>query len=162
MKILSLTANAGGLPVRAWVGVASAEHAAYGASRGWIQLNHGKRDNLARLKRGDGFVYYSPTQRFGDTTPFRAVTQLGTVVDDEPYLANEPMDMGAMGTFRPWRRNVDFLEVNPVAINSLSLHLTQNRDWGHYLRYGLVPLSVDDFLVLHRAMVKDLVDEKEA
>jgi len=45
------------VPERAWLAVVSAEHAAIGAQQGWIQLNHGKRNNLKRLHRGDGFVF---------------------------------------------------------------------------------------------------------
>ncbi len=88
------------LPERAWLGVVSAEHAAIGAAHGWIQLNHGKRNNLARLHLGDGFAFYSPTQRFGEKTPLRAITQIGIVADEEPYLAEEAQNMGARGTFR--------------------------------------------------------------
>ncbi|MFI8632320.1 EVE domain-containing protein [Microbacterium sp. NPDC077663] len=140
------------LPERAWLGVVSAEHAAYGAERGWIQLNHGKRNNLARLRRGDGFVFYSPTQRLGDKTPLRAVTQLGIVADEEPHLADELMEMGAHGAFRPWRRDVDFAATHPVAVHDLPLELTRDRGWGYSLRFGLVPLAPSDFALLRDAM----------
>lgn len=144
------------LPERAWIGVASAEHAAYAASHGWIQLNHGKRNTLARLGRGDGFVYYSPTRRFGEKTPLRAITQLGIVTDFEPYMAAEPMDMGARGTFRPWRRKVTFICSTPMAVSCLPLKLTQRRSWGYSLRFGLMPLSPDDFQLLRYAMLNDI------
>lgn len=142
-------------PQQAWLGVASAEHAAYGAERGWIQLNHGKRHNLARLARGDGFVYYSPTQEFGDRKPLRAITQLGFVTDDKPYLASEPMNMGGTCEIRPWRRNVDFLSVQPVAVHTLALELTKDKNWGHPLRFGLVPLSLQDFDILSSVMTAE-------
>lgn len=137
---------------QAWLGVVSAEHAAIGAAQNWIQLNHGKRHGVAKLRRGDGFVFYSPTRRLGDRTPLRQVTQLGVVADDEPYLAGEPMNMGSHGTFRPWRRDVTFAEVRPVGVQQLDLDLTRDRNWGYALRYGLVPLTPADFTRLRAAM----------
>ncbi|GAA3633999.1 EVE domain-containing protein [Kineosporia mesophila] len=137
---------------QAWMGVVSAEHAAIGAEKGWIQLNHGKRNNLRRLRRGDGFVFYSSKQRMSDTKPLRAVTQLGVVADDEPYQADEMMSMGAHGTFRPWRRDVAFEPVTPVAIADVVLELTSAPNWGYALRYGLVPLSLADFETLRGVM----------
>ncbi|MDP9830602.1 EVE domain-containing protein [Kineosporia succinea] len=136
----------------AWMGVVSAEHAAIGAEQGWIQLNHGKRNSLGRLGRGDGFVFYSSKQRMSDTQPLRAVTQLGIVADDEPYQADEMMSMGTHGTFRPWRRNVEFVPVTPVPIADLPLELTSAPNWGYALRYGLVPLTLADFGLLRKAM----------
>ncbi len=138
---------------RAWLGVVSAEHAARAAEYGWIQLNHGKRTGVARLHRGDGFAIYSPTQRMGEKTPLHQVTQLGIVSDDAPYLAEEPMEMGAHGTVRPWRRTVDFSPVRPVAIYDVPLELTRDRGWGYSLRFGLVPLSATDFALLREAMM---------
>ena len=93
-------------PERAWLGVVSAEHARRAAEGGFIQLNHGKRYGVARLRAGDGFAIYSPTDRLGEKAPLRAFTALGVVADAEPYQA-EPMSMGAHGIVRPWRRRVE-------------------------------------------------------
>jgi hypothetical protein len=138
---------------QAWLGVVSAEHAQRAVEGGFVQLNHGKRPGVARLREGDGFAIYSPTDRFGDKKPLRAFTALGIVVDAEPYLA-EPMNMGTHGTVRPWRRRVDFLPVDPVALRDLDgeLRLTQAPDWGYQLRRGLVSLAAEDFEVLRAAM----------
>ncbi|MEV0283434.1 EVE domain-containing protein [Kribbella sp. NPDC050820] len=138
-------------PERAWLGVVSAEHARIAVQHSFIQLNHGKRPNVARLRRGDGFVIYSPTNRLGDRTPLRAFTALGIVADAEPYLA-EPMSMGARGTIRPWRRQVDFLPVEPAPLRELDLQLTRPPNWGYQLRRGLVELPVEDFEQLRAVM----------
>lgn len=141
------------VPERAWLGVVSAEHAAFGAQRGWIQLNHGKRDNLARLRHGDGFVFYSPTQKLGDKTPLRALTQIGVVSGAEPYLADEVTDMGSRGAFRPWRRKVEFAaSPRAVPIHELPLELTSRPNWGYSLKYGLVKLPSSDFALIREAM----------
>jgi EVE domain len=137
---------------RAWLGVVSAEHAQRGVEGGFIQLNHGKRPGVARLREGDGFAIYSPTDRYREKTPLRAFTALGIVADAEPYLA-EPMDMGTHGTVRPWRRRVEFFSVDPVPVHDLDLLLTQAPNWGYQLRRGLVSLPVEDFETLRAAMV---------
>ena len=142
-------------PERAWLGVVSAEHARRAAEGGFIQLNHGKRYGVARLRAGDGFVIYSPTDRYGEKAPLRAFTALGVVADAEPYQA-EPMSMGAHGIVSPWRRRVDFYSVQPVPLTEVTaeLDLTQQPNWGYQLRRGLVSLSAQDFLLLRTAMVQ--------
>ena len=141
-------------PERAWLGVVSADHARRATTGGFIQLNHGKRPGVARLRAGDGFVIYSPTDRYGEKSPLRAFTALGLVVDAEPYQA-EPMSMGAHGVVSPWRRRVDFEAVEPAALADITaeLMLTQLPNWGYQLRRGLVSLSVEDFQLLRSAMV---------
>ena len=40
-----------------WIAVASAEHARRGKA-GFMQVNHGKKGPLQRIRAGDGVVYY--------------------------------------------------------------------------------------------------------
>ncbi|MFJ8109209.1 EVE domain-containing protein [Streptomyces sp. NPDC096132] len=143
-----------GPPEQAWLGIVSGEHARHAVNQAMIQINHGKRHNLARMHRGDGFVFYSPTQRRGGATPLRAFTALGVIADDEPYQADEVMNMGSHGILRPWRRRVDFLSVRPLDLRDVTyqLRLTQDRHWGYRLRLGCIPLAVEDFQVLYGAM----------
>ncbi|MGW5187793.1 EVE domain-containing protein [Kribbella sp. NPDC004138] len=136
---------------RAWLGVVSADHTQRAVDGGFIQLNHGKRYGVARLRKGDGFAIYSPTERYGEKTPLRAFTALGVVADDAPYQA-EPMSMGARGTIEPWRRRIEFLPVRRAALRDFELKLTRQANWGYQLRRGLVPLDPDDFAVLREAM----------
>ncbi len=137
----------------AWLAVVSAEHTHLAVAGGFVQLNHGKRPGVARLHRGDGFVIYSPTDRYGDKTPLRAFTALGTVADDTPYQA-APMSMGPRGTIAPWRRHITFAPVTPIPLTDITtqLHLTTQPNWGHQLRRGLVPLTPEDFAVLQTAL----------
>ncbi|MET7283393.1 EVE domain-containing protein [Kribbella sp. NPDC005582] len=141
------------LITRAWLAVVSAEHARRGVAGGFIQLNHGKRPGVARLRRGDGFVIYSPTEQYLAKTPLRAFTALGIVADDEPYQA-APMDMGSHGIVQPWRRTVDFDRVTPIPLSEITgdLLLTARPNWGYQLRRGLVALEPADFAVLQAAM----------
>lgn len=136
---------------RAWLGVVSADHTQRAVQGGFIQLNHGKRYGVARLRQGDGFAIYSPTERYLEKQPLRAFTALGVVVDDAPYQA-EPMSMGDRGTIQPWRRRIEFLPVRRAALHDLTLELTRSPNWGYQLRRGLVPLDPADFETLRALM----------
>ena len=141
---------------QAWLGVVSADHTQRAVSGGFIQLNHGKRYGVARLRRGDGFVIYSPTERYLEKSPLRAFTALGIVADDAPYQA-EPMSMGARGTVQPWRRRIDFLPVHRAGLREVELELTQAPNWGYQLRRGLVPLAPEDYETLRALMTAESV-----
>ncbi|MGZ0148726.1 hypothetical protein ACXJJ3_16760 [Kribbella sp. WER1] len=136
---------------RAWLGVVSGDHAQRAVQGNFIQLNHGKRYGVARLRRGDGFAIYSPAERYREKSPLRAFTALGIVADDAPYQA-EPMSMGARGTVEPWRRRIEFLPVHRAMLRDVDLELTRQPNWGYQLRRGLVPLDPADFEALRSAM----------
>ncbi len=130
----------------AWLGVVHADHVRRGVDLGIAQLGHGKRSGLARLKRGDWLIYYSPSTSMTDGEPLRAFTAVGEVADDEIYQANE-------GDFQPFRRRIRYLTPTvdaPVA--SLPLDLTSVPNWGYQLRRGLIPLSDHDFAVIRGAL----------
>ncbi len=130
-----------------WLGVVCRDHVHRGTERGIAQLGHGRRDGLARLTAGDGFVYYSPRTSLRDGAPLQAFTALGVVADDEIWQAHE-------GDFRPWRRRIDYLpDVTETPIRSLSLDLTAQPGWGIQLRRGLVPLTAGDFDRIRTAML---------
>lgn len=136
---------------RAWLGVISADHTQRAVDGGFIQLNHGKRYGVARLQQGDGFVIYSPTERYGEKTPLRAFTAIGVVADTTPYQA-EAMNMGSHGVVQPWRRRIEFLPVHRADVKAVELRLTQQPNWGYQLRRGLVPLEPEDFETLRSVM----------
>lgn len=50
---------------RYWIAAASADHVARGIAGGFMQVCHGERAPLARIRPGDGIIYYAPTQTFG-------------------------------------------------------------------------------------------------
>jgi hypothetical protein len=134
----------------AWLGVVSAEHVARGVSLGIAQINHGKRAGLARMRPGDWLVYYSPQQRLGGHQPVKAFTAIGQLPDGEVWQADE-------GCFKPWRRRVDYRAgVDQVPIETLRgrLQLTAAPNWGYQLRRGLIPLSDNDFSMIHEAMTR--------
>ncbi len=131
-----------------WLGVVSAEHVARGVALGIAQIGHGKRAGLARMRRGDTLIYYSPTQRLGDRTPLRQFTAVGEISGDEIWQVDE-------GTFQPFRRAVDYQICRPLALDSVKndLELTASPHWGYQLRRGLLTLSATDADVIKAAMM---------
>ena len=59
-----------------WIGVVSREHVQRSVQGGFIQLNHGKKAPVQRLRAGDGLVTYSPRTAYPDGEPFQAFTAL--------------------------------------------------------------------------------------
>ena len=130
-----------------WLGVVSAAHARRGIELGIAQISHGKRGPLARMHAGDSLIYYSPFERLGDKSPLRHFTAMGTISDDLIWQADE-------GDFRPYRRHVDYLPMQPVPLEEIRdrLHLTTQPNWGYQLRRGLVPLDKHDTAIIRESM----------
>ena len=136
-----------------WITVASADHVAIGRAGGFIQVGHGKRAPLLRIKPGDRVAIYSPAQQLGAREPLQAFTALGVVLDGEPY----EVDMGQ--GFVPFRRDVAFAQADAAPIRQLldALSFAQPRaSWGAKFRYGLFTVSDDDLRVIATAMGADL------
>lgn len=132
-----------------WIAVASANHVARGQSGGFMQVGHGKRAPLARIKPGDGVAYYSPSRTFGKVDGLQSLTAIGTVLPGEPYA----FDMG--GGFIPFRRDVGWHSCHATLIRPLldRLEVTRGRPaWGQVFRFGLVKIGADDFGLITDAM----------
>ncbi|WP_211188230.1 EVE domain-containing protein [Gordonia asplenii] len=134
-----------------WLGVVSASHVRRGIDLGIAQVNHGKRAGLARMARGDGLVYYSPRTDYPDGDPLRAFTAVGIVADDDIWQADE-------GSFKPYRRRVNYLDAEAVPLAELHtrLVLTTAPNWGYQLRRGLISLSENDFRLIQTTMTAAL------
>ena len=127
---------------RFWIGVASREHVQRGIAGGFCQLCHGKPGPLKRMSQGDWIVYYSPTERFGETSPCQRFTAIGEVLAGEVYLF--PMAPG----FVPHRRDVRFHNAKEVPIRPLLDQLSfipDKRRWGYVFRYGHLEIPAEDF-----------------
>ena len=114
-----------------------------------MQVNHGKAAPLRRLKAGDGVVYYSPTTHLGEADRLPSFTAIGIVHDSLVYQG----DMGA--GFKPWRRDVAWVEANEATILPMMarLELTRGKtNWGYQLRFGLIEISQSDFAAIANAM----------
>jgi hypothetical protein len=136
-----------------WIAVASAEHVRRGRAAGFMQLGHGKRAPLQRVKPADHIVYYSPTVVYGQQDGLRSFTAIGVVADREPYQVDMSKDVGC--SFTPYRRDVTWAKSKEAPIAPLldKLEFTAGKsNWGYKFRFGLFAISEDDFCLIAEAM----------
>lgn len=133
-----------------WIGVASREHVKMGVKGGFAQICHGKCGPLKRMMPGDWIIYYSPVEIFGEKTPCRKFTAIGTINTTEPYKFCMSDD------FTPWRRNVTFTtsakdtSIEPLIAN---LDFIKNKQsWGLPFRRGFFEISEQDFKLIAKNM----------
>jgi hypothetical protein len=125
-----------------WIGVVSADHVAEGVRLGIMQIGHGKRVGVARQKKGDWLLYYSPRQKMDSKVSLQEFTALGQIIDDEPYQLQSGKD------FSPWRRNVVYEPIQPLPIRPILGELRFIKDkthWGVSFRYGILEIPKSDF-----------------
>ncbi len=135
---------------RYWIGVASKEHVKTGVAGGFSQLCHGKAQPLKRMAAGDGLIYYSPKERFGEDELCQQFTAIGEVVGTEVYAFE--MFPG----FIPYRRDIRFLQARDVAIRPLIAQLSFIQDkthWGYAFRYGHLQIPQADFELIAGEML---------
>lgn len=136
-----------------WIGVVSREHVLKGVAGGFAQLGHGKRAPLARLRAGDGFIYYSPRVSYPDGEPCQRFTAIGVVQTGEVYQH----DMG--GGFVPFRIDVAYLPCREAPIQPLIPRLSFVKDktrWGAAFRFGVLRVPPRDFALIAKHMGCDL------
>ena len=134
---------------RFWIGVASRDHVNVAIKGGFIQLNHGKRAALRRLKAGDGVIMYSPRTAYPDGEPLQAFTAIGAVVTGEVYQVEVTPD------FKPHRVDVQFVPSKEAHIKPLveRLSFIKNKShWGAAFRFGHVEVPGGDFALIAKTM----------
>jgi predicted RNA-binding protein len=133
-----------------WIGVVSREHVLTGISEGIAQLGHGKRAPLARLKKGDWLIYYSPTESLGDKTPVQAFTALSEVADDDIY------EFPGSGDFIQYRRRMIYKKVTNAPIRPMIEELSfikSKKSWGYIFRLGLIEIPEEDFNIIKNKLL---------
>jgi len=139
--------------VKYWIGVASREHVKKGVEGGFAQVCHGKGGPLKRMVPGDWIIYYSPVEMFGEKSPCRKFTAIGTIDKNDPY------EFCMSSDFIPWRRDVRFLPSSDVSIEPLIFELTFIKDkirWGFPFRSGCFEIPERDFLLIAKKMGADV------
>jgi hypothetical protein len=134
---------------RFWIGVASRDHVNVAVKGAFVQLNHGKKTPLARLKAGDGVILYSPRIAYPDGERLQAFTAIGTVVTGDVYQVQVTPD------FQPYRVDVQFVPSKQAHIKPLVEHLsfiTSKSRWGAAFRFGLVQVPARDFALIAESM----------
>jgi hypothetical protein len=132
-----------------WIGVVSRSHVERGVAGGFIQLNHGKRAPLQRLKAGDGLVMYSPRTDYPDGKPLQAFTALGTVATGEIFQVEMTPD------FKPYRIAVQWMPCREAPIQPLVQALSfikSKQHWGAAFRFGQLKIPATDFALIAASM----------
>ena len=127
---------------------ASRDHVLKGAAGDFAQAGHGRKDFIGKPSKGDWVVFYSSKDKFENGNPLQKFTAIGQVVDEEPYQPTS-------GSFKPYRRNVEFKNSREVEIHPLleSLSFMKNKKkWGFYLIGDSREISKEDFNVIKNAM----------
>ncbi len=135
-----------------WIGVVSREHVRIGVAGGFVQLNHGKKAPLQRLRAGDGLAMYSPRTAYPDGEPLQCFTAIGTVASGEIRQVEMTPD------FKPYRIDVRYAECREAPIRPLVESLSFIRSkahWGAAFRFGLLKVPADDFALVAKAMNAD-------
>ncbi|MDD4912126.1 MAG: EVE domain-containing protein [Sideroxydans sp.] len=137
---------------RYWIGVASKEHVKTGVAGGFCQLCHGKAQPLKRMAVGDGLIYYSAKEKFGEDTLCQQFTAIGEVVGGEVY------QFEMFPGFIPYRRDIHFFEARDIPIRPLIERLSFIQDkthWGYGFRYGHLQIPQADFELIAQAMMSE-------
>ena len=135
--------------VNYWIGVVSRSHIEIGVRGGFMQLNHGKKAPVQRMKAGDWIAVYSPRTAYPDGELLQAFTALGKVTTGAIYQVIVSED------FKPYRVDVEFFPCSPAPIRPLiaTLSFIKNKQsWGSAFRFGQLKVSREDFLQVSNAM----------
>jgi hypothetical protein len=132
-----------------WIGVVSRSHIEIGVRGGFMQLNHGQRAPVQRLKAGDYIAVYSPRIDYPDGEPLQAFTAIGRVKTGEVYQVTMSED------FKPYRVDVEFFRCKAAPIRPLIATLSfikNKKSWGSAFKFGQLKVPRDDFLQVSDAM----------
>jgi hypothetical protein len=134
-----------------WISTVSRDHVRVGIQEGICQVCHGKKAPLARMKKDDWIIYYSPKISMGGKVPCQKFTAIGQIADNNIYQHKMTEN------FSPFRRNVSYIKnANEVPILPLldQLSFTQGKkNWGAKFRFGFFEISDKDFDVIRSKML---------
>ena len=131
--------------IKYWIGVASKEHVMRGVEGSFMQVCHGKKAPLMRMKKGDRIIYYSSKISMNGDEKCQCFTAIGEAADDNVYQVE--MFPG----FIPYRRNVRFYKCSEVSIIPLIGQLefiTSKKQWGYPFRYGFLEINQNDYDII--------------
>jgi hypothetical protein len=132
-----------------WIGVVSRSHVQIGVKGGFVQLNHGKKAPVQRLKAGDMLAMYSPREFYPDGPVLQSFTAIGRIRSGDVYQ----MEMSP--EFKPYRVAVDFTPCIDAPIKPLIEHLSfikSKTHWGASFRFGYLRVPEADFARIADAM----------
>lgn len=130
--------------------MASKDHVENGVKLGICQFCHGKSAPAKRLRKGDYVIYYSSKVTMEGSEQCQKFTAIGIVKDNQPYQVE--MSQG----FKPFRRNVEYLNAKSVDIKNLIpiLPFIKNKSaWGYVFRYGFLEIDQKSFHIIATEML---------
>ena len=133
-----------------WVSVIAATHAGFAMDQGIAAFSKGKRSSVARVSRGDHFVYYSPKTGISEGDPVQAFTALGEITGDAE-IEMPWADTGVMA----WIKEASYEVIRPAPVKPMIEDLsfvTNPRYWGMAFRRGQFEISAEDFNRIAHAM----------
>lgn len=133
-----------------WIGVASQEHVARGVELGICQFCHGKQSAAKRPARGDFVIYYSSKRTMNGTELCQKFTAIGIIQDDVPYQVEME------GGFKPFRRNIHYLQAQHLDIKPLIHELPfikNKKSWGYVFRFGFLEIDQKSFEIIATGML---------
>jgi len=80
---------------------------------------------------------------------YQKFTAIGEVIDDVPYQVD-------IGSFKPYRRNIKYLNACDVDIKPLIpilLFIKNKTSWGYVFRYGFLEIDRESFEIIATLMV---------
>ncbi|WP_336960082.1 EVE domain-containing protein [Chryseobacterium contaminans] len=136
--------------IRYWMASVSKEHTERGVEGSFIQVCHGKKTPLQRMKKGDYIIVYSSKIKMNSPEKLQSFTAIGKVMDEEVY------SFQMTETFIPFRRNIEFYDCKECSIIPLidQLDFIENKKfWGYPFRYGHFEISEKDFNLIASKMI---------
>jgi hypothetical protein len=143
-----------GRMINYWIGVVSRSHIQIGVRGGFMQLNHGKKAPVQRLKACDYIAVYSPRTAYPDGEPLQAFTAIGKVTTGMVYQVEMSED------FKPFRVDVEFMACREAPIRPLipTLSFIKNKQsWGAAFKFGQLKVAQADFMQVSTAMGVDIM-----
>ncbi len=136
---------------RYWISTVSLEHVLVGVEGNFCQVCHGKKAPLARMKKDDWLIYYSPKLSMGGTEAHQKFTAIGRIADNNIY------QFKMAENFIPFRRKVTYLKnvqeqsIRPL-LNDLSF-TAGKKNWGYKFFLGLFEIPREDFELIYKKMM---------
>ncbi|WP_264564856.1 EVE domain-containing protein [Flavobacterium sp. N3904] len=140
--------------VKYWIATISKEHTMRGIAGGFMQVCHGKEAPLKRMRKGDYLLIYSSKITMEGNEKCQAFTAIGRIKDDEVY------QFQMSETFKPFRKNIEFLECEETSIIPLidDLEFIPNKkSWGYPFRFGFFEINENDFNFITSRMLQNQV-----
>lgn len=93
-----------------FIAVVSKDHVARGVKEGIMQVCHGKKKPLKKIKKGDFIILYSPKNSFEGKEKCQSFNAIAQAADEKIYSFQISED------FIPFRRKVNFFESKDISI----------------------------------------------